>query len=132
LKRIRVLLAKMPPLMLDILHHVVAAEPDMAVVGVVGDGNVSAAIRRTRADVVVLEQDAQGERDFYVQLWRRHPHIKVLAISDSGKRGWLYELRPRCIPLGKISACSLVAAIQARTALGPAPTSRKKRAAEVH
>ena len=35
LKRIRVVLAKMPLLMHDILQHVVAAQPDMAVVGVI-------------------------------------------------------------------------------------------------
>jgi len=114
------------------LHHVVAAEPDMAVVGIIDDGDVPAAIRRTRADVVVVGQDAQGERDFYVRLWRRHPHVKVLAISDRGKKGSLYELRPRRMPLGKISACSLAAAIRARTPLSPTPTSTRKKTAEVH
>ncbi len=104
----------------------------MAVVGIIDDGDVPAAIRRTRADVVVVGQDAQGERDFYVRLWRRHPHVKVLAISDRGKKGSLYELRPRRMPLGKISACSLAAAIRARTPLSPTPTSTRKKTAEVH
>jgi DNA-binding NarL/FixJ family response regulator len=118
--------------MLDILHHVVAAEPDMAVVGVVGDGDVPAAIRRTRADVVLVGQDLQGARDSYLQLLRRHPHIKVLAISESGKRGSLYELRLRRMPLGKISACSLATAIRARSPLRRAPASTRKKPAEVH
>jgi DNA-binding NarL/FixJ family response regulator len=125
----------MPTLMVDIVQHVVAAESDMAVVGVADDGDVPAAIRRTRADVVVIGQDREGERDFFMRLLRGHPHIKVLTISSGGTRGAFYELRPRRIPLGKISAKTLAAAIRTRTPLNIAraatPTIRIK-SAEVH
>jgi len=122
LKRIRVLLAKMPALMLDIIHHVVAAEPDMAVVGVVDDGELPAALRRTRADVVVVGQEAQAERDSYLQLLLGHPHVKVLAIANNGKSGSLYELQPRRVSLGKISARTLTQAIRG----GAQPTSQTR------
>jgi chemotaxis response regulator CheB len=132
LKRIRVLLAKMPALMLDIIHHVIAAEPDMAVIGVVDDGDLPAAVGRTRADVVVVGHDAQAERDSYLQLLLRHPHVKVLAIADNGKSGSLYELQPRRVSLGKISARTLTQAIRG----GAQPTSKtrapRRRPAEVH
>lgn len=133
MKRIRVLLARMPPLMLDILHHVVTAEPDMAVVGVIDEIDLTAAVRRARADVVVVGEDPQGEQhDLYLNLLHRHPHIKVLAIAESGKRASFYELRPRRISIGKISARSFATAIRARTPLNPAPASVRKKPGEVH
>jgi len=132
LKRIRVLLANMPRLMLDIIHHVVAAEPNVAVVGVVADGDLPGAIRRTRADVVVVGQDPQGERDSYLSLLLRHPRVKVLAIIDSGKSGALYELRPRRISLGTISARTLAKAIRRRDLLSSETTIPRTRLAEVH
>jgi hypothetical protein len=116
----------MPALMLDILHHVVAAEPDMAVVGVIDDGDLPAAIRRTRADVVVVEHDPQLERHLYLPLLLRHPPVKVLAIAESGKSGSLYELRPRRIPLGKISGRSLTKAIRGTARLSSANGASKK------
>ncbi len=122
----------MPALMLDIIHHVIAAEPDMTVIGVVDNGDLPAAVGRARADVVVVGQDAQAERDSYLQLLLRHPHVKVLAIADNGKSGSLYELQPRRVSLGKISARTLTQAIRG----GVQPTSKtrapRRRSAEVH
>lgn len=132
MKRIRVLLARMPKLMLDILQHVVEPEPDMVVVGVIRDGDLSTAIRRMRADVLVVGEDPQDARVLYVQLLRRHPHIKVLAIAESGKRGSLYELRPRRIPLANISARSFAAAIRTRTPLARATMPIRQKPTEVH
>jgi len=133
-QQIRVLLAKMPTLMVDIVQHVVGAESDMAVVGVVDDDDVPGAIRRTRADVVVIGQDKDGERDF-LQLLRRHPRVKVLTISADGTRGAFYELRPRRVPLGTISAETLAAAIRTRTPLSTGRTATppaRIKSAEVH
>jgi hypothetical protein len=62
----------------------------------------------------------------------RHPHVKVLAIADNGKSGSLYELQPRRVSLGKISARTLTQAIRG----GVQPTSKtrapRRRPAEVH
>ena len=118
--------------MLDIIDHVVAAEPNMAVVGVVADGDLPGAIRRTRADVLVVGQDPQGERDSYLPLLLRHPRVKVLAITDNGKSGTLYELRPRRISLGKISARTLAKAIRGSAPLSSETTAPRTRPAEVH
>jgi hypothetical protein len=109
--------------MLDILHHVVAAEPDMEIVGSVDVDGLSRAIQPTLPDVVVVGHDAQSERDLYLSLLLRRPQLKVLAIDDDGKNGWLYELRPRRIRLGKISARSLTKAIR-RPTLPMSRTSR--------
>lgn len=89
----------------------------MAVVGVIDEIDLTAAVRRARADVVVVGEDPQGEQsDLYLKLLRRHPHIKVLAIAESGKKASFYELRPRRISIGKISARSFAASRAARAA----------------
>lgn len=131
LKRIRVLLAGMPTLMFDILQQVVEAEADMVFVGTIDDGDLSIAIQRTRADVVVVGQDTQGEHAL-LSLLPRRPQLKVLTIAADGKSGWAYDMRPRRIRLGKISAHSLATAICGR-ALPPSRTSpTAKKAMEVH
>ena len=102
----------MPPLLLDMLQHVVESDPNMAVVGRVGDADLLAAVWRTRADVVLVGQKAKDERAQYGRLLLRRPRLKVLAIAQDGRTGLLYELRPRRVPLGEISADALCRAIR--------------------
>jgi DNA-binding NarL/FixJ family response regulator len=129
LKRIRVLLAGMPTLMLDIIHHVVAAQPDMAIVGTAGD-DLPTAAQHARADVLVVGHDnAQAERDFYLSLLLRSPQLRVLALADDGKSGWLYDLRPRRKRLQEISARSLASAIRGKASPTFRTSVRTKRSA---
>ena len=92
----------------------------MAVVGHVGDGDLLAAAKRKRADVVLLGRKAKEESEDYQQLLLQQPRLKVLAIAGDGKTGSLYELRPRRIPLGEISAAALRKAIRERQPLNSA------------
>jgi DNA-binding NarL/FixJ family response regulator len=114
LNRIHILLAGVPPLLVDLLHHIVASEPDMAVVGRVSDGDLLTAAQRTGADVILIGQKAKESREQYEELLLRQPRLKVLTIADDGKTGSLYELRPQRIPLGEVSADVLCAAIRGR------------------
>jgi DNA-binding NarL/FixJ family response regulator len=114
LNRIRILLAGIPPLLVDILHHIVASEPDMAVVGRVSDGDLFAAAKSTGADVILIGQKAKEGGEQYEELLLRRPRLKVLTIADDGKTGALYELRPQRISLGEVSADVLCAAIRGR------------------
>ena len=124
MKRIRILVAELPSLMLDVLHHVVGSEPDMAIVGVVNDGDVLAATRRARADLVIIGQRPDDGHEDYAQLLLRQPRLKVLAIATTGGTGSLYELRPQRITLGDISARSLTNAIRGRAPVDPGAGSR--------
>jgi hypothetical protein len=112
LKPIRILLGRMSPLLLDMLHHVVASNPNMAVVGQVGDADLLAATRRSRADVVLVGQKVKDERKHYGPLLLRRPRLKVLAIAHDGRTGSLYELRPRRVHLGELSADALYRAMR--------------------
>jgi DNA-binding NarL/FixJ family response regulator len=122
LNRIHILLAGVPPLLVDILRHIVASEPDMTVVGRVGDGDLFAAAQRTGADVILIGQKANDNREQYNDLLLRQARLKVLTIADDGKTGSLYELRPQRIPLGEVSADVLCAAIRGRQ---PLPTGER-------
>jgi DNA-binding NarL/FixJ family response regulator len=114
LKRIRVLLARMPTLLLDTISHVVASAPDMTVVGKVQEHDFAAAVKRARADAILVGEDEAPRTDEYTALLLKNPRLKVLAISDDGRTGTLHEMRPHRIPLGAISAETLRDAIRGR------------------
>jgi DNA-binding NarL/FixJ family response regulator len=102
-------------MLLDILSHVVASEPDMVVAGWVKDGeDLLAAARRARANVILVGQAAEDERETYASLLGARPTLKVVAIAGDGKTGLLYELRPQRVPLGEMSADALRRAIRGR------------------
>jgi hypothetical protein len=105
----------MPKMLLDILSHVVASEPDMVVVGWVNDDeDLLAATRRARANVILVGQAAENEQEKYASLLFARPKLKVVAIVGDGKTGFVHELRPQCVPLGEISADALRNAIRGR------------------
>ncbi len=105
-KQIRVLLARMPNLLLDIVDHVVASEPDMTVVGRVDD-DLQNAVQRTRANIVIVGETGGDPAHEYAELLQRRPKLKVLSIAADGKTASLYEMRPHRIRLGEISPESL-------------------------
>jgi hypothetical protein len=102
-------------MMFDILGQIVASEPDMAVVGRVNDGDFLATAQQTGADVILIGREAKHDReqhDEYEQLLLRQPCFKVLAIANDGRTAALYELHPRRIELGEMSADTLRKAIR--------------------
>ena len=114
-------------MLLDVLHHVVAAEPDMVVVGRTDNGDLVASARRARADVIVVGRGTKGarkEREEFARLLRQRPYLKVLAIEANGEAAALYELHPRRVSLGEVSAAALCGVIRGR----PAPAAKRERA----
>jgi hypothetical protein len=109
--------------MLDILNHMVALEPDIIVVGTTDQADLSHAVRRLRADVLIVGQDAQSERDLLSVLFRR-PQLKLLTVARDGRSGWSYELRPRRIQIRKLSRRSLTDAIRPRALATSEPGRR--------
>jgi chemotaxis response regulator CheB len=111
-KRIRVLLARMPALLRDILHHVVESAPDMTIVGQITDSDLAGAAKRLRADAILVAEDTREGAGEYTQLLLRRPKLKVLAIGNEGRNGTLHEMRPQHIPLPEISAETIRDAIR--------------------
>jgi DNA-binding NarL/FixJ family response regulator len=112
LKRIRVLLADMPPMLRDIVTDAVSNEPDVEVLGGLGPGeSLEATLERVQPDVLII-----GRRppDLTVaeEVWLKWPRVKVLMIAGGGRSAVLYLLRPAEIALGDVSPEGLAAAIR--------------------
>lgn len=118
-KQIRIILAEMPAMLRDIITEIVASEPDLTIVDMLPDqADLEAAVRRTQADIVVLQQASGAEEDGRTARRLTEHRFKVLAISDDGRRGLLYELRPHRTSLGELSATDLVTSIRAAVGAG--------------
>lgn len=113
MRRIRILLAGMPRLLLGMVTDIIASDPAMVVSGTLPDtADLRAAAKKARADVVVLRKSAGRERQAYVKLLYGRPHLKVLSMKNDGRRFFSHELRPVRAALGEVSAESLLQAIR--------------------
>jgi|SRR3954470_16638464 len=93
--RIRILLWKMPPMLLDIIADTIAPQPDMDIVGKGRiEMNLLDAAEQTNADIVITARSAATEYTDYDELLYRHCRIKVLEILDEGRYGSLKSQSP--------------------------------------
>jgi DNA-binding NarL/FixJ family response regulator len=111
LARTRILLANLPRWRRELVAAILARETDMEVVA--GGSAAPEAFARTAKDkhfdVVVIGQD---DEEIAAMLLERAPRAKVLAVTAEGGHACLYELRPRRMSLGDVSAAQLVDAIR--------------------
>lgn len=113
MKRIRIVLAGMSRMMLEMIEAIIASQPDFYVAGrIAADGNLGAAARRHRADVlIVMQPDGSGSEIDADQVFWRRPS-KVVAIAEGGCKGMVFVLRPHAARLGELSADKLVEAVR--------------------
>jgi DNA-binding NarL/FixJ family response regulator len=117
-ERVKVLLAGMPGMLIDIVRSIVATDADLTVVGEAADQvELIDMARRRLADVVVLGPGLAAGREVHYDLLQAHPPLKIVAIGSDGRNAVLHELRPVARPLGEISHATLIAAL--RTASRP-------------
>ena len=113
---IRILAAEMPPLLLDFVSSIIAAEPDMTIARLrEPESDISSAVRDTDAQVLIVGSDASSDLEQWMSLLYQLPRLKVLVLEQMGRTAQLYELRPHRTPLGEVSRTGLVSAI--RTAM---------------
>src|SRR5262249_41408302 len=90
--RIRVLLADMPPMLLEMITDTIAAQSDLRVVGNIGSEEcLLNAIKRTNADLVVAG-DGGLRREGYEELLHECPRLKVIELVGRNGHGLRYEL----------------------------------------
>jgi len=112
-RQIRVLLADMPRMLIDMLTDIVMAHPEMMISGKVDETtDICAAAEMAEADVVILSEPTGRQRRCHRELLYSRPRLKVLSITRDGHQFFLHELRPFSAPLGEISRESLVQAIR--------------------
>ena len=100
-------------MMLNLMDRIIASHPDLYVAGRVPiDGKLRDAVRRHRADVlVVMQPDDAGLESSVAEGMLRCRPSKILAITEGGREGVLFVLRPHTTVLRELSADSLVEAI---------------------
>jgi len=82
-KSIRVLVANHPRLMREIVLTTFADQPDIEIVGEVADeSDISASVRETLPNIVVIALDQPGVRPRICdELLREHPGVRVIAVA---------------------------------------------------
>ncbi len=82
-KVIRVLVANRPRLMRELILTTFADQPDIEIVGEVGEeSEISESIKRTLPNFVVIALDHPGRRPAICeQLLREHPEVRVIAVA---------------------------------------------------
>ena len=120
MRRIRILLAGMPRMLLDMITDIVALYAEMMIAGRMQDtADLRTAMKKTRADVVILNEPAIGPPQNYEELLYSRPRLGVLSITSDGRQFFLHKLRPVRTALGEVSSDSLVHAIQSGAQRGP-------------
>jgi DNA-binding NarL/FixJ family response regulator len=113
LDSIRIVLADLPQMLRSIIRDILLSEPDMEIVGELpGQAELPAMVERTGATFVIVRQTGLVPPAIFQDLLAAQPPTRVLAIADEGRGAVLYELQPRRIPIGELSAARLVAAIR--------------------
>jgi hypothetical protein len=100
-------------MMLEFMETIFASHPDLYVAGrVLAADDLRAAVRRYRADVLIIVQsDGGGSENSADRMFWRCPS-KVLAVTEGGRKGVLYVLHPHATSLGELSVDNLVDAIR--------------------
>ena len=82
-KAIRVLVANRPRLMRELILTTFADQPDIEIVGEVGDeSEISESVKRTLPNFVVIALDDPGRRPAICdELLREHPEVRVIAVA---------------------------------------------------
>src|SRR5690242_7980976 len=110
-KRTRIVLAGMSGMVLDIVEAILALHPEFHVVARVSrSGDIVAALRQHRADVLLVSDCAQGSAAASAETLFRHRPARIVSIAGDGRDGMLYVARPYATHLPDLSLDTLVAA----------------------
>src|SRR6266566_3055764 len=82
-KAIRVLVANQPRLMRELILTTFADQPDIEIVGEVGEeSEISESVKRTLPNFVVIALDHPGRRPAICdELLREYPEVRVIAVA---------------------------------------------------
>jgi AmiR/NasT family two-component response regulator len=119
-KRVRVLVANRPRLMRELLLTTIADQPDIEVVGEVGDESILAeVVEQVRPDVLIVAMDEPekrlGQCGF---LLGRYPQMRILALAPEQNRALFYwaivDIRTKTL---ESSEAGILGAVRERPAL---------------
>jgi chemotaxis response regulator CheB len=112
MRAVRVLIGPMPRMIRDMVIAILETAPEIEVMEErAGARAIPRAVRRARADVIIVGEDAVSTAD-RERLLFEECRLKVLAVSTGGTRASLEALQPVEISLGEITARELIAVIR--------------------
>ena len=120
MKRVRVLVANRPRLMRELVLATIADQPDIEIVGEVGDeGDLTEVVEQVRPDVLILAMEEPEKRPSQCGfLLGRYPDMRILALAPEQNRALFYwaivDIRTR--PL-ESSEAGILRAVRERPAL---------------
>lgn len=109
---IRVLITGFSSLQADILRRSLDDRDIVFVPDTLDSEQMISSGAKDIADVILVEMRDDRVPALCGPVLHGSPGVKVLAIEDRGGQATLYELRPRRLPLGNISALDLRQAIR--------------------
>jgi hypothetical protein len=112
LPTVRILLVGLTGVLGDVIRAVLEEQHDMTIVDEVPDCAVlDATLATTKADLALWCLDDDVPRRC-PGLFQHHPSIKVLTVTDDGRRGYLWQLKPQASALGELSPGLLIHAVR--------------------
>jgi DNA-binding NarL/FixJ family response regulator len=92
MKRVRVLFANQPRLMRELLMALIGDQPDIELVGEVGDrGDLVEAVEQVRPDVLIVAMDDREKHRVQCGfLLGRFPQMRILALAPEQNRALFY------------------------------------------
>jgi len=108
---IRIVLDVAPRLLHDIIKGALTLEQDMRLLDIGGEHDLSAAVKRCAADVVIVGDPPPTSMQAHHHLLVDNPSLKIFVVTDDGRKASLVEFRS--IPVAEMSPRGLVAAIRA-------------------
>ncbi len=109
--RTRVVLVGLRGIIGDIVRDALH-EREVEIVGdLLDETELEATLARVDVDCVVWRI---GRNDPpAAELLAHHPRLRIVALEDDGRRAFVYELRPRRMPLGELSPALLAEVVEA-------------------
>jgi DNA-binding NarL/FixJ family response regulator len=113
LPKIRIVLVELTGIMLDIVRNTLWDRQEMAVVAEFPSrAGLADAMSHLDANFVIWHLEHTDVPDACPELFVDHPRIKVLALEDDGRQGFLWELHPRRTAIGEMSPSLLLRTIR--------------------
>jgi DNA-binding NarL/FixJ family response regulator len=112
-QRIRVLLVDMPRLLRDLIEHAIARAPDLEVVGTEPDvEGLERAAGETDPEFVIVGLERGDLPESARAFLDARSRPRMLGVEAEEGTAVLYELTPRCVPIGTVTPDQLAGAIR--------------------
>jgi hypothetical protein len=108
---IRILFGEMPRMLREIVEDSIRSQPDMKLIDSGDRHDLPLAIKRARADVVIVAERGVDDSVSHEQILLENPRLMVLVVSRNGRKATLWQFRR--IPVAEVSPQGLVDAIRA-------------------